>query len=50
MRQSRPNIDSTGIHIIAATFLLPLGVGLYTFVGGIKATLVKNLSSNFSID
>ena len=28
----------TGIHIIAATFLLPVGVVLYTFVGGIKAT------------
>lgn len=29
---------STGIHIIAATFLLPLGVAMYTFFGGIKAT------------
>lgn len=30
--------NRTGIHIIAATFLLPVGVVLYTFVGGIKAT------------
>lgn len=28
----------TGMHVIAATFLLPVGVALYTFVGGIKAT------------
>lgn len=28
------------MHIIAATFLLPVGVALYTFVGGIKATWV----------
>ncbi|CAG7916319.1 unnamed protein product [Penicillium olsonii] len=30
----------TGMHIIAATFLLPVGVTVYTFVGGIKATQV----------
>jgi Na+/proline symporter len=29
------------MHIIAATFLLPVGVTVYTFVGGIKATLVE---------
>ena len=28
------------MHIIAATFLLPVGVTVYTFVGGIKATQV----------
>ena len=28
----------TGMHIIAATFLLPVVVVVYTFVGGIKAT------------
>lgn len=28
----------TGIHIIASTFLLPVGVAIYTFIGGIKAT------------
>lgn len=26
------------MHVIAATFLLPVGVTVYTFVGGIKAT------------
>lgn len=31
------------MHVIAATFLLPLGVSLYTFVGGIKATYVGSL-------
>lgn len=28
----------SGMHIIAATFLVPVGVAVYTFVGGIKAT------------
>ena len=28
------------MHIIAATFLLPIGVAIYTFVGGIKATYI----------
>lgn len=28
------------MNIIAATFLLPVGVTVYTFVGGIKATYV----------
>ena len=28
----------SGMHIIAATFLIPVGVTVYTFVGGIKAT------------
>lgn len=28
------------MHIMASTFLLPLGVVLYTLVGGIKATYV----------
>ncbi|KAL1991114.1 hypothetical protein VTN49DRAFT_5618 [Thermomyces lanuginosus] len=32
----------TGMHIIAATFLLPVGVALYTFVGGIKATFLTD--------
>ncbi|KAJ5505294.1 Sodium/solute symporter [Penicillium expansum] len=32
----------TGMHIIAATFLLPVGVTLYTFVGGIKATFLTD--------
>ncbi|OQD82412.1 hypothetical protein PENANT_c021G10370 [Penicillium antarcticum] len=32
----------TGMHIIAATFLLPVGVTVYTFVGGIKATFLTD--------
>jgi Na+/proline symporter len=32
------NSNSSGMHIIASTFLLPVGVTIYTFVGGIKAT------------
>ena len=32
----------TGMHIVAATFLLPVGVALYTFVGGIKATFLTD--------
>ncbi|KAJ9483191.1 hypothetical protein VN97_g10224 [Penicillium thymicola] len=32
----------TGMHVIAATFLLPVGVTLYTFVGGIKATFLTD--------
>lgn len=35
---SAANLRSSGMHIIAATFLLPVGVAVYTFVGGIKAT------------
>jgi Na+/proline symporter len=32
----------TGMNTIAATFLLPVGVALYTFVGGIKATFLTD--------
>lgn len=32
----------TGMHVVAATFLLPVGVALYTFVGGIKATFLTD--------
>ncbi|KAL1988314.1 hypothetical protein VTN96DRAFT_9997 [Rasamsonia emersonii] len=32
----------TGMHTIAATFLLPVGVSIYTFVGGIKATFLTD--------
>ncbi|KAL1857317.1 hypothetical protein Plec18170_003436 [Paecilomyces lecythidis] len=32
----------TGMHVIAATFLLPVGVSIYTFVGGIKATFLTD--------
>lgn len=30
------------MHVIAATFLLPVGVSIYTFFGGIKATLLTD--------
>ncbi|KAF2667822.1 urea active transporter [Microthyrium microscopicum] len=39
----------TGINIIAATFLLPVGVALYTFVGGIKATFLTDYVHTFTI-
>ncbi|KAK8242177.1 urea active transporter [Phyllosticta capitalensis] len=39
----------TGMHIIAATFLLPVGVALYTFVGGIKATFLTDYFHTFII-
>ncbi|KAJ5905070.1 uncharacterized protein N7473_001986 [Penicillium subrubescens] len=32
----------SGMHIVAATFLLPVGVTVYTFVGGIKATFLTD--------
>lgn len=32
--------DLTGMNPVAACFLLPVGVVLYTMVGGIKATQV----------
>lgn len=37
------------MHIIAATFLLPVGVVLYTFVGGIKATFLTDYFHTFVI-
>lgn len=43
------NLNRTGIHIIAATFLLPLGVAVYTFVGGIKATFLTDYIHTFVI-
>ncbi|KAF2018293.1 hypothetical protein BU24DRAFT_491277 [Aaosphaeria arxii CBS 175.79] len=39
----------TGMHIIAATFLLPVGVAVYTFVGGIKATFLTDYMHTFTI-
>lgn len=39
----------TGMHIIAATFLLPVGVAIYTFVGGIKATFLTDYLHTFII-
>lgn len=37
------------MHVIAATFLLPMGVILYTFVGGIKATFLTDYFHTFVI-
>lgn len=37
------------MHIIASTFLLPVGVILYTFVGGIKATFLTDYIHTFII-
>lgn len=46
-------VHRTGIHIMASTFLLPVGVVLYTLVGGIKATFVlylkKSLNSKLTV-
>ncbi|KAF7558079.1 hypothetical protein G7046_g5880 [Stylonectria norvegica] len=39
----------TGMHVIAATFLLPVGVVIYTFVGGIKATFLTDYFHTFFI-
>ncbi|KAH7372160.1 Na+/proline symporter [Cadophora sp. MPI-SDFR-AT-0126] len=39
----------TGMHVIAATFLLPIGVVVYTFVGGIKATFLTDYIHTFTI-
>lgn len=39
----------TDIHIMASTFLLPVGVVLYTLVGGIKATFVPTVSEEIWI-
>lgn len=37
------------MNITAATFLLPVGVILYTFVGGIKATFLTDYFHTFVI-
>ncbi|KAF4998579.1 hypothetical protein FDECE_11748 [Fusarium decemcellulare] len=39
----------TGMHIMASIFLLPLGVVLYTLVGGIKATFLTDYIHTFNI-
>ncbi|KAL7952741.1 Na+/solute symporter [Trichoderma compactum] len=40
---------AAGIHIMASTFLLPVGVVLYTLVGGIKATFLTDYIHTFVI-
>lgn len=37
------------MHVIAATFLLPIGVILYTSIGGIKATFLTDYFHTFTI-
>ncbi|OAP57619.1 hypothetical protein AYL99_08357 [Fonsecaea erecta] len=37
----------TGVHIVAATLLLPLGVVFYTVLGGIKATFITDYLHSF---
>ncbi|KAL1311440.1 hypothetical protein AAFC00_001600 [Neodothiora populina] len=39
----------TGVNITAATFLLPVGVVVYTFIGGIKATFLTDYFHTFVI-
>ncbi|KAJ5408810.1 hypothetical protein N7509_002693 [Penicillium cosmopolitanum] len=39
----------TGMHIVASTFLLPLGVVIYTLTGGIKATFLTDYLHTFII-
>ncbi|XHG02661.1 hypothetical protein AWENTII_006004 [Aspergillus wentii] len=39
----------TGMHIIASTFLLPLGVVVYTVAGGLKATFLTDYVHTFIV-
>lgn len=39
----------TGIHTVAACFLLPIGVVLYTIFGGIKATFITDYLHTIAI-
>ncbi|KAI3180316.1 hypothetical protein DTO046C5_1552 [Penicillium roqueforti] len=39
----------TGMHIMASTFLLPVGVVIYTLTGGIKATFLTDYIHTFII-
>jgi Na+/proline symporter len=39
----------TGVDIIAATYLLPLGVVVYTYFGGIRATFLTDYTHAFII-
>lgn len=34
--------ETTGMHVISASFLLPMGVCLYTLFGGLKATFLSD--------
>lgn len=39
----------TGMHIVAASYLLPLGVVIYTYFGGIRATFLTDYVHTFII-
>ncbi|KAF9890854.1 hypothetical protein FE257_005430 [Aspergillus nanangensis] len=39
----------TGVHIIASTYLLPLGVVVYTYFGGLRATFLTDYIHTFII-
>ncbi|KEZ43939.1 putative urea active transporter 1 [Scedosporium apiospermum] len=39
----------SGMHVIAATFLLPVGVVVYTYIGGIKSTFLTDYFHTFVI-
>ncbi|OWB71426.1 hypothetical protein B5S31_g1114 [[Candida] boidinii] len=41
--------DLTGMHTVAACFLLPLGVTVYTLFGGIKATFLTDYAHTIAI-
>ncbi|EXJ79152.1 hypothetical protein A1O3_08653 [Capronia epimyces CBS 606.96] len=39
----------TGMHILASTYLLPLGVAVYTYFGGLRATFLTDYVHTFVI-
>ncbi|KAI5861153.1 sodium/proline symporter [Durotheca rogersii] len=39
----------TGMDVIASTYLLPLGVGVYTYFGGLRATFLTDFLHTFII-
>ncbi|KAI3395671.1 hypothetical protein diail_968 [Diaporthe ilicicola] len=39
----------TGMHVIASTFLMPLGVAAYTYLGGLRATFLTDYVHTFII-
>ncbi|KAH8198342.1 hypothetical protein TruAng_007497 [Truncatella angustata] len=39
----------TGMHVIASTFLMPIGVAMYTYLGGLRATFLTDYVHTFVI-
>lgn len=39
----------TGMHVVASTYLLPLGVAVYTYFGGLRATFLTDYVHTFII-